>query len=103
MLKLTSLAATTIAAEHDERALPGSGGVRIFPRKTKNERTVHALVVEFVAEPEVGDTIVRRDDAAVFLAEGVDALVGSRVLDAQRTPPSEGAPPQFVLLADDVS
>ncbi len=95
MLELTQLAATTIASERGKRALPESGGVRVFPRRTKNERSVHALVVEFVAEPEDGDTIVRRGDGAVFLAEGVDAIVGSRVFDADNT----GSPPQFVLRA----
>ncbi len=93
MLELTQGAATAIASERGKRALPESGGVRIFPRRTKNEESVHALVVEFVSKPEDGDTIVRRGDAAVFLAAGVDAIVGSRVLDAQHT----GSPPQFVL------
>ncbi len=93
MLEMTQLAATAIASECGRRALPESGGVRIFPRRTKNEESVHALIVEFVAEPEDGDTIVREGDAAVFLADGVEAIVGSRILDAQHA----GSPPQLML------
>ena len=94
MLELTPLAASAIANECAQRALPETGGIRIAPRRG-NEKTVRALVVEFVAEPDENDTVIRDGAAAVFLADGVERLVGSRLLDAEST----ASPPQLVLRA----
>jgi hypothetical protein len=93
MLELTPLAASAIANECAQRALPETGGIRIYPRRTKKEKGVRALVVEFVAQPEDHDTVIREGDAAVFLADGVERIVDSRLLDAE----SAGSPPQLVL------
>jgi hypothetical protein len=95
MLALTQHAADLISTECARRALPSTAGVRIYRRQTKRPASVQTLVVEFVEEPEDDDTVVRRGAAAVFLAEGVDDVIGSRVLDAQH----KTAPPQLLLRA----
>jgi hypothetical protein len=95
MLALTHDAATLIATECERRALPSTAGVRIFRRQTKRPPSVQTLVVEYVEEPEDDDTVVRQGPAAVFLAEGVDDVIGSRVLDAHR----RVSPPQLWLRA----
>jgi hypothetical protein len=95
MLALTQDAATLISTECERRALPSTAGIRIFRRQTKRPTSVQTLVVEYVEEPEDDDTVVRRGSAAVFLAEGVDDVVGSRVLDTHR----QVSPPQLLLRA----
>jgi hypothetical protein len=94
MLEMTRQAADVIATQCEKRALPATAGIRIYPRRTKQPDSVQTLVVEYVVGAEEGDTIIRHGAAAVFLAEGVDEIVGSRVLDAQ----DAGAPsPQLLL------
>jgi hypothetical protein len=95
MLEISQHAANVIATECGKRALPETAGVRIYPRRTKQPDSVQALVVEFVKGPEVGDTVVRQGSASVFLAEGVDDIIGARVLDAQHGV----SPPQLLLRA----
>lgn len=95
MLDLTEAAATAIADECAKRELPAAGGVRIYSRRTKNDRCVEALVVEFVASPEDDDVVIRRGGAGVFLAYGVDEIVGARMLDVKRFT----SPPQLLLRA----
>jgi len=95
MLQITQHAANTIATECEKRALPETAGVRIYPRRTRHPDSVDTLVVEFVNGAEVGDTVVRQGGASVFLAEGVDEIIGSRVLDAQHG----ASPPQLLLRA----
>jgi hypothetical protein len=95
MLALTQQAATLISKECQRRALPSTAGVRIYRRQTKKPMSVQTLVVEYVEDAEDGDTVVRHGPAAVFLAEGVDEIIGSRVLDAQH----RTSPPQLLLRA----
>jgi len=45
------------------------------------------------------DTVVREGEATVFLADGVEGLVGARVLDAE----GSGTPPRLVLRSAEVS
>lgn len=95
MLELTQVAATAIAGECARRNLPPSSGIRIYPRRTKNDTSIAALVVEFVSSPEDDDVVIREGRAGVFLARGVDKIIGRRVLDVQNI----ASPPQFVLRA----
>jgi hypothetical protein len=95
MLEITDVAATAIARECAKRKLPATAGVRIYPRRTKNDACVEALVVEYVASPEDDDVVIHRGDAGVFLACGVDEIIGARVLDVQRV----ASPPQLLLRA----
>jgi hypothetical protein len=95
MLDLTDAAATAIAGECARRKLPATAGVRIYPRRTKNDRCVEALVVEFVASPDDDDVVIRHRGAGVFLACGVDEIVGARVLDVKGV----ASPPQLLLRA----
>jgi hypothetical protein len=96
MLEMTPQAADVIATQCEQRALPATAGIRIYPRRTKKPDSVQTLVVEYVDGAEEGDTIIRHGSAAVFLAEGVDRIVGSRVLDAKDTAASS---PQLLLRA----
>lgn len=95
MLEITDVAATAIARECAKRKLPATAGIRIYPRRTKNDACVEALVVEYVASPEDDDVVIRDGVASVYLACGVDEIVGSRVLDVQRV----ASPPQLLLRA----
>jgi Fe-S cluster assembly iron-binding protein IscA len=95
MLELTEEAATAIAHECAKRRLPATAGVRIYPRRTKNDTSIEALVVEFVSSPEDDDIVVQERGANVFLARGVDEIIGSRVLDARGV----ASPPQLLLRA----
>lgn len=96
MLEMTRQAADVIATQCEKRALPATAGIRIYPRRTKKPDSVQTLVVEYVDDAEEGDTIIRHGAAAVFLAEGVEEIVGCRVLDAQET---AAASPQLLLRA----
>lgn len=95
MLDLTAGAANAIVAECRKRRLPETAGVRIYPRRTKHDHCIEALVVEFVGAPEDDDVVIRRGDAGVFLADGVDEIVGSRMLDVKHP----ASPPQLLLRA----
>jgi hypothetical protein len=95
MLEVSPAAASAIAHACEVRELPTSGGVRIFPRRTDEPRdlSIKSLVVEFVGAPVAGDTVLRENGAAVFLAEGVEHVVGSRLLDIENS----GGDPRLVL------
>jgi len=93
MLEVTTHAASVIANECERRELPETSGVRIYRRPSAKEASVRALGVQFVPEPGGDDTVIRQDDAAVFLAPGIEHLVGTRLLDAE----SDGAAPRLML------
>jgi hypothetical protein len=93
MLEITPHAASVIAAECDAREVPDTGGLRIAPKKAVEDGARRSLVIAFVARPQPSDVVVQEGDATVFLAEGVDRLVGERVLDAD----DGGSPPHLVL------
>jgi Fe-S cluster assembly iron-binding protein IscA len=93
MLEVTTRAASVIANECQRRDLPDTSGVRIYPRPAAKDVSVRALGVEFVREPRDDDTVIRQDDAAVFLAAGIEHLVVARQLDAE----PEGTAPRLML------
>jgi hypothetical protein len=93
MLEITDHAASVIAAECSAREVPDSGGLRIAPKTSEQNGNVRSLVIEFVARPRASDTVVREGEATVFLADGVEGMVGARVLDAE----GSGTPPRLVL------
>lgn len=99
MLEVTPPAASAISNECAQRAIPETGGVRIFYRRghcAKNQRAVRSLAVAYVANPEESDTLIQENGVRVFLADGVERMVGSRLLDA-KSPSS--SPPQLMLRA----
>jgi hypothetical protein len=100
MMEITQHAASIIATECAVREVPDSGGLRIAPKTAVHDGTARTLVIEFVPRPQPSDTVLREGDATVFLADGVDHLVGERVLDAEDggTRPGGGAP-RLVLRA----
>lgn len=93
MLEITPHAASVIAAECNAREVPDTGGLRIAPKAAAHDDTTRSLVIAFVAQPQPSDVVVQAGDATVFLAEGVDRMVGERVLDAD----DGGNPPHLVL------
>ncbi len=95
MLEITERAATVIADACTAQDLSKAGGLRIAPKTTVNDGAVSSLAVEFVDRPQPTDTVLRAGLATVFLADGLERLVGTRVLDAERS----GLPPQLVLRA----
>ena len=92
MLEITVRAATVIAHACSAQDLSESGGLRITPNTTNNG-AVRSLRVEFVDGPAPTDTVVQEGPANVFLADGLERLVGAAVLDAQ----SSHLPPRLVL------
>jgi hypothetical protein len=93
MLSITTRAASAIADTCDSRIVP-DGGLRIA-RKALTQGSKPTLVVEFVDRPRSDDVIVRSGEARVFLADGVEELIGEGILDAE----SKAVPPRFVLRA----
>jgi hypothetical protein len=94
MLSITTRAASAIAGTCDPRIVP-DGGLRIVRKAPTQEVPRPKLVVEFVDRPRSDDVIVRSGDAKVFLADGVEEVIGERILDAD----SNAVPPRFVLRA----
>jgi hypothetical protein len=94
MFEMTRQAADAIATQCEKRSLPATAGIRIYPRRTRKPDSLQTLVVEYVDGAEEGDSIIRHGSAAVFLAEGVDEIVGTRVLDVQD---SAAPSPQLLL------
>jgi Fe-S cluster assembly iron-binding protein IscA len=94
MISITTRAASAIADTCDSRIVP-DGGLRIARKALTQDGPKPTLVVEFVDRPRSDDVVVRSGDARVFLADGVEELIGERVLDAD----SNAVPPRFVLRA----
>lgn len=100
MIEITQHAASVIATECAVREVPDSGGLRIAPKSAVHNGTPRSLVIEFVPRPQPSDIVVREGDATVFLADGVDHLVGERVLDTEDGEARPGGgPPRLVLRA----
>ena len=76
MLEITARAATVIAHACSAQDLSESGGLRITPNTTNNG-AVRSLRVEFVDGPSPTDTVVQEGPANVFLADGLERLVGA--------------------------
>ncbi len=93
MIQLTPFAASMIERECRVRSVPQSGGLRIAPRSSGPHGDVEALVVRFVSRPRASDTVIRHGEASVFVAPGVERLVGPRLLDAE----GSASRPKFVL------
>jgi Fe-S cluster assembly iron-binding protein IscA len=94
VLSITTRAASAIADTCDAQIVP-DGGLRIARKKATQDSSKPTLVVEFVDRPRSDDVIVRSGDAKVFLADGVEELIGERILDAE----NNVVPPRFVLRA----
>ncbi len=92
-LQITSDAVSAIVEHCEAREVPDTGGLRIMQKASATEGSVRSLVIQFVAQPQPSDIVLREGDANVFLAEGVEPIVGERVLDAK----GSGTPPQLVL------
>ncbi len=95
MLEVTDRAASAIAQACDAQEVGESGGLRIAPKTTVHDRSLRSLVVEFVDRPKPSDSVVHAGEASVFLADGIEDLMGGHILDAER----DGTPPRFVLRA----
>ncbi|HEY3674108.1 MAG TPA: hypothetical protein VGN51_24460 [Acidimicrobiia bacterium] len=93
MLEITQHAASVIAAECGVREVPATGGLRIAPKASADDGKARSLGIAFVASPQPSDTVVHAGEATVFLAEGVERMVGERVLDAE-----DGASPPHLVL-----
>jgi hypothetical protein len=94
VLEISATASDAITREQQARALPVTGGVRIYRRPTPDDLTPGSLAVAFVAEPRQGDAIFRRGSAVVFVDREIGDFVESRVLDVDGAAVS---PPKLVL------
>ncbi len=93
MLEITERAATLIAEACNVQELPEAGGLRISRKSADHHDEAVSLVVAFVDRPQASDTALQAGPATVLLAEGVERLVATRVLDVKRS----GLPPSLVL------
>jgi hypothetical protein len=94
VLEISPSARDAITREQEARALPLTGGVRIYRRPTADDLSPRSLAVAFVAEPRQGDAIFRRGDAVVFVDREIGDFVESRILDVAG---AGGSPPKLVL------
>ncbi len=93
MLEITERAATVIADACSAQELSEAGGLRIAPKTSVNDGAIRSLVIAFVDRPQPNDTVLHEGPATVFLANGLEKLVATRILDAKHG----GLPPQLVL------